>query len=287
MEVLLNSNPEDFCEKAEPLLLPKEACNNLALGLLNRLKENVQGPMEAKPYLGMVKKKGELIYIFLQTPPNNLILPEVANADEAVYEKIAEYLHKQGIVIPGVLGPKKAALAFATHWRKLTGEAFEVHMEQLIYRLESVSVRAVDKGRGSLKRADKEHQNLIMKWLVLFGQEAGEPILEVQAEKMADNFISTGSCYLWMVDHNPVAMVNQSRKSKNGVTINGVYTPNEHKRKGYATAAVAALSQQLLDQGYSFCSLYTDKSNPTSNSIYSKIGYQPVGESIVYQFQTT
>jgi hypothetical protein len=31
-----------------------------------------------------------------------------------------------------------------------------------------------------------------------------------------------------------------------------------------------------LDSGKKFCTLYTDLDNPTSNSIYQKIGYKPV-----------
>ena len=41
---------------------------------------------------------------------------------------------------------------------------------------------------------------------------------------------------------------------------------------------MASLSQQLLDQGYQFCSLFTDAANPTSNKIYQKIGYYEVAK---------
>ena len=41
----------------------------------------------------------------------------------------------------------------------------------------------------------------------------------------------------------------------------------------------AAVSQLLLEQGHRFCFLYTDLANPTSNSIYSRIGYEPVCDS--------
>src|SRR5699024_8462530 len=89
---------------------------------------------------------------------------------------------------------------------------------------------------------------------------------------------------LWLVDGHPVSMVNKARRMRNGATINAVFTPDEHKRKGYATNAVAALSQKLLDAGFVFCSLHTDLANPTSNNIYRKIGYYAAGTSIVYKF---
>jgi hypothetical protein len=43
-----------------------------------------------------------------------------------------------------------------------------------------------------------------------------------------------------------------------------------------AWPCVAALTQRTVDSGKKFCCLYTDLTNPTSNSIYRKIGYRPV-----------
>ena len=41
---------------------------------------------------------------------------------------------------------------------------------------------------------------------------------------------------------------------------------------------MAGLSRLLLDGGRASCTLYTDLANPTSNSIYAKIGYRPVAD---------
>jgi predicted GNAT family acetyltransferase len=62
--------------------------------------------------------------------------------------------------------------------------------------------------------------------------------------------------------------------------IGAVYTPPEARGRGYATALVAAVSQHLLDRGRAFTYLYTDLANPTSNSIYQKIGYRPVADPL-------
>jgi uncharacterized protein len=40
------------------------------------------------------------------------------------------------------------------------------------------------------------------------------------------------------------------------------------------------VSQGALDAGARFCFLYTDLSNPTSNAIYTRIGYRPVGDAL-------
>jgi len=54
--------------------------------------------------------------------------------------------------------------------------------------------------------------------------------------------------------------------------------------RGYATSCVAALTTRLLDSGKTFCCLYTDLSNPTSNSIYQRIGYRPVCDTQLWKF---
>jgi hypothetical protein len=68
------------------------------------------------------------------------------------------------------------------------------------------------------------------------------------------------------------------------VSVGPVYTPPERRGRGYATACVAALSQTILDEGWAFCTLFTDLANPTSNSIYQKIGYHPVCDFAEYRF---
>ena len=61
--------------------------------------------------------------------------------------------------------------------------------------------------------------------------------------------------------------------------IGPVYTPKEHRGHGYASRAVAEVSQLLLDRGVRCC-LFTDQANPTSNRIYESIGYRPVVDMV-------
>ena len=83
----------------------------------------------------------------------------------------------------------------------------------------------------------------------------------------------------------PVSMAGLSRPTTHGISINDVYTAPEFREKGYASSLVAHLSQYALDHGKEFCSLYTDLANPTSNSIYQKIGYYPVADVMDVHFK--
>ena len=71
------------------------------------------------------------------------------------------------------------------------------------------------------------------------------------------------------------------------VRIGPVYTPPEHRRRGYARTAVAAASRQALAQGASRCLLFTDVANRTSNKIYAEVGYERFGEHEEWEFSSS
>lgn len=92
---------------------------------------------------------------------------------------------------------------------------------------------------------------------------------------------------LWWTDEptpRPVSMAATSGPTPNGIRVNAVYTPPAERNRGYASACVAALTERMLDGGRRFCFLYTDLSNPTSNSIYQRVGYRPVADVDQYRF---
>lgn len=280
MDLHFEKDAEKYLNLVEDLLLKKEACNNLMLGLLNRIVEG-QSDYESV-YLGYVEKDGDVIYAFMQTPPNNWIFPDVDSTQDAVPKAIATMFFDKKLEVPGILGPDSLVKPFVEEWERLNEVTSSLHMKQLVYQLDEVN--SVTLSDGELIAAQTKDYQLLTDWLVQFGVEANTPTKREEAEKLATQFLTNRSAYLWQVNGETVSMVNRSRRTKNGATINAVYTPNEHKRKGYATSSVAELSRNLLREGATFCSLYTDADNPSSNRIYQKIGYYEVGTSAVYDF---
>ncbi len=116
---------------------------------------------------------------------------------------------------------------------------------------------------------------MIQAWVAAFQTEALPDEAPPDGTKVAAQGLEDRRFFLWE-DGEPVTLVGKNRPTQHGITIGPVYTPPAHRRQGYASAATAHLSQRLLDEGYDYCTLFTDLANPTSNSIYQKIGYQPV-----------
>jgi predicted GNAT family acetyltransferase len=272
---------EEFYERAARHLLRHEDCHSLMLGIADRLVKHPK-LFQKEPYLAAIEEGGEVIAAALRTPPHNPVL-SLGFTPEAL-RLLAEGLQELYPTLPGVLGPVDAARSFAETWEELSGQPYRIKRAERVHRLESVI--PVEGVPGRLRRATEADRELITKWFVAFGVEAlGENIDPEAATQSVDAYLATDGMglYLWE-NEEPVSIAGRSRPSPNGATVNYVYTPPEHRNKGYASVCVATLSQLLLDEGYRYCFLFTDLANPTSNRIYNAIGYEPVCDVDEYEF---
>jgi predicted GNAT family acetyltransferase len=271
MHITVYPTAPEFLRDVRPSLEAHEAADGLMLGLAIRL---VDEPLAYgdPPYLAAVINGRRLILAALMTPPHNLILSsELEDAAEAL-DLLASDLEERSWAVPGTLGPERLVEAFADRWTHRTGLVARPGMRQRIYELRRVSHPRYSPGR--LRPATAEEAGLIAAWMEAFQDEA----VPGSARTTPETFIrrvAEGSVFVWD-DGGPVCVAMKTRPTQHGVSVGGVYTPPELRRRGYATSCVAALSQRLLDAGFEYCTLFTDLSNPTSNDIYQQIGYRPV-----------
>jgi len=282
MEIVSQLSAAECLARVQGVLEEDEATNNLLLGLFLRLARAPQENQgERRPFFAFTEHDGDIPFVMLMTPPRHLIVyGQGEHLDEAIDAAVG-FLLQEGISPPGVIGPREVATAFALSWQGRTGCVLNTRMEQMIYRLDRVDEIAYSP--GMLIQATQEHVGLVSEWMVGFAEVTLEPVDKGHALEQAEKRISDANLYLWH-DECPVSMAWKARPTRNGIVVSGVYTPPERRNRGYATSCVASLSQLLLDEGKKFCALYADLSNPTSNSIYQRIGYRPVQPSIVYGF---
>ena len=123
---------------------------------------------------------------------------------------------------------------------------------------------------------------MLLAWSNEFVKEAG--LLPLHQDKRLREMLDAGAVHVW--EHGEAcSMIAWVAPTDHGVRVAHVYTPPEKRGRGYASAATATLTRQLLER-YDFCTLYTDLSNPTSNGIYSKVGYRPVADMVDVNFRT-
>ena len=117
-------------------------------------------------------------------------------------------------------------------------------------------------------------------------REALEPADPAEVAGMTDRWLAGRgrALYLWE-DGEVASLAGIGSPTPHGVRVGPVYTPPDRRGRGYASALVAGISQAALDAGRTFCFLFTDLANPTSNHIYETIGYRPVRDVDMWRFE--
>jgi predicted GNAT family acetyltransferase len=281
MDVDRLKDTDEFLARAGEFLLAREAVHNLPLGLCSGLRKRPLMFGE-EPYFAVALDGGRVVAATMRTPPHNLILTEVD--DPGALEPLAEDAHSAFGSLPGVGGPREPVGRFAEIWQARTGAQAEISMRLRIYEAEET--RPPEGVPGRMRPYEDRDRELVIAWMDAFVDEAmTEPppdTSEEWLERRLDNRDS--GILIWEVDGEAVSMGGYGGETPNGNRIGPIYTPPELRRRGYASALTAALTQMLLDGGRRFCFLFTDLANPTSNSIYQQIGYRPVADVDQWKF---
>ncbi len=268
---------QDFWERAGEFLLQKEAEHNLMIGVTGNLLRYPDQYTDS-PYLAVVESQGEVIAAALRTPPHNLLVSQTASLEAIAL--IAQDVYHTDPEIPGVAGLIPDVEAFLKQWQHLSDRACKLTMAMRIYQL--TQVKPATRAAGHLRLAQESDRPLLLNWFTEFAASISN-LPFPPPERVVTAELSAKTIYLWE-DESPVSWATGKRSLPTAARIGPVYTPPTHRRKGYATACVAALSQSFLDQGCHCCYLFTDLKNPTSNHIYQDIGYRPLFDWHNYKF---
>lgn len=280
VELREHDSADSFLAAASPLLSTDEARHNLAFGICHTLT-TAPGRYPVA-HLWTVDDGSEVVAAALMTPPWNLLVVRPRSPD--ALEFLAEELADGGPELPGVTGAVPEADDFAKAWERCTGVHPRVRGRQGIYAVHDVKVPSGTP--GEMRRATEADLDLLVEWMDAFMVEAvpDDPHRDPEAAVRERLEGVRGGLALW-VDAETVSMAGFGGETPNGVRIGPVYTPPELRGRGYASALTAELSAELLAAGRSYCFLYTDLANPTSNRIYQNIGYEFVCDSAAYAFE--
>ncbi|MBW4611192.1 MAG: GNAT family N-acetyltransferase [Hassallia sp. WJT32-NPBG1] len=277
MKVHRYQDANQFYDRVKDYLLRDEALHKVQLALCHSLIHNPES-FDEKPLLATVEAEGDILAVAMRTPSRNLLLSKVQ--DVGAIKAMAQDLHVTENSLPGVNAPNAEAKAFAETWRSLTSQSYEMKMALRAFQLKQV--QKISSSVGQLRQATERDRQLLIDWFEAFVVQA-LGIAATNTERAVERHLQRGTAYLWE-DETPVSMACNVGITPNGAAISVVYTPPEHRRKGYGSSCVAALSQILLSRGHKYCFLFTDLANPTSNHIYQAIGYQSVGDLYDYSF---
>lgn len=269
-----------FLDRAAGFLALREAEHNLPLSLAARLVEDPHPYGGEDPYLAVAEAGDEVVAVAMRTPPYNLILSEVVD-----HRAVAAFVDDlREATLPGVFGPVCVAGRFAELWSEGAGVRAHVQVAERIYRATESHPPA--NVRGRYRAYEDRDRELVLAWLTAFAAESMPADAPFDAESVLARRLSDrdGGFALWE-DGEASSLAGFGGVTPHGIRVGPVYTPHELRGRGYASALVGELTAQLLAQGRRFCFLFTDLANPTSNSIYQRVGYRPVTDVNQWVFE--
>ncbi len=279
-QLVKHEDPSNFLSQVSSLLLKNESRNNLVLGLAGAAARN-SDPRITEAHFWELTKNEMPEGCGIKTSPDRGLLVSVMPEESA--REFAKRLVDADFRFPEMVGPRDVVEAMVEEFEKLRGDRFRVAMEQGIY--EAKHIIAPSGVEGALSSCHHDEFATAYEFILgflrdCFPGEAKSKQSE-EAKKLAELRVENKSLYFWrLANGKAVAMGAEARESPHGSTISYIYTPSSERGKGYGAAVTAAISQLMLDRGKSLCNLFTNLANPTSNSIYQKVGYRRIGDSL-------
>ena len=102
-------------------------------------------------------------------------------------------------------------------------------------------------------------------------------------ERRSTPGLTGGGCWLWSTAAAACRWRRGDGLIAGSARVGPVYTPPEHRGRGYGSAVTAAATGDVLADG-AIPVLFTDLANPVSNRIYPPLGYYPVEDRLFVRF---
>ncbi len=271
-KVLFSEDPGLVLRSAEEFLSSEPVLHNMILSILHaRLASGDPG----RYWIAFHGEKA--LGVVLQSPLDFpvTLTPMESRAVLAIVDAIAQ----AGVTLPGVNGDAATAASFAGQWSERSKSGATPFLGMRLYEL--LELGEVPSTEGRLRQAGPSDRGLMIQWTRAFQNEIGESANDT--ELRVDEGLGAGQLWVWDQYGETMSMAIGREPVQGVVRLSGVYTPPEKRKHGYAAACVYALSKHLRAGGHR-CILYTDVGNPTSNSIYRRIGYRAVAEALRYRF---
>ncbi len=269
-----------FFVAAEPVLSADPAGHTVIASVLADVRVGARSYPGARWF---VVRDGEApVGAVMHTPPYSPYLgPMPEQAGALVADAIAESADGTTADVAGFNGEVAVTRAAVTRWQqRFGGPPLAATVSMRLYRLDALRVPHVP---GSARTATADDWDVLHDWHLSFAAEIAHPAHEI--ETVLRVRLGRQLLMVWEDGARPVAMAGRTEPAAGVVRVGPVYTPPEHRRRGYGsavTAAASAAARRAPATGEVV--LFTDLGNPTSNKIYTEIGYRPVRDYLEVAF---
>lgn len=267
---------------ADPIRLSVIATNAVRGQVLPR--EAVDWPR----WFATVSAEGVLCGVAMRTHPAETHPAWIGPMPPDAVTALGTALIDRGEAIAAMTGSLPEVADFAALMARAVGGQVEQQVPTRLWALSQVQWPAEPAGR--LREATAADAATLLPLLLTFipeaAAQAGRPVhpgerFTTTKQDIVDQIAAGRRYLLWEVDGRIAHVTGINVPAFGSARIGPVLTPEPFRGKGYAAWVVAVASQQILDAGLTPC-LYTDVTNPVSNGVYARIGYEALGESGEY-----
>lgn len=271
------ATPQEYLDAALGFLSVREVENGLLIGLPGGFRD--QNAPQPNCHFLTCSRDGVITAASVKTWAKAIVAGSGHGEEEL--RLLADYYRRHDNNMQGVVGESVIAEAFAKiyHSGALTRRVMITH--------ELTRIKTLTESAGSFEQATMTDIELLTDWYVRFNDEVHSlpRITRVETKKNLTVRIEAGNVFIWRDDSGGIVSVAAVvRKTPNSCIIGIVYTPPELRGRGYASSVVSKLTEHILSSGFTKAGLFTEADNPISNSIYRKIGYEPIGEYMDVMF---
>jgi GNAT superfamily N-acetyltransferase len=284
MELRFFDDPVPFLDVAGDHLAEQPVLSTVIAGVSERIATQrdagIAWPEGVPCWFAVVLDGDDVVGTAMRTAPFGeypaYLMPM---SDDAVH-LLAKTLLDRDEPVLGANGALPAVQTLCEDMAAATGRTARVAQHTRLFELGELKEPAPVP--GALRPARRGEQDLVASWYEAFmadademaGREPGESPHEAPTDDELRRRIDTGRVFVWAGEDDVPVNVTAATAPSFGVSrIGPVYTPREQRGRGYASAAVYAVSALLRDSGERPC-LFTDQANPTSNKIYEALGYE-------------
>src|SRR3954447_15561004 len=283
MELRFHDDPGEFLDLADTYLAERPVLGTVMAGVASRVRHQrragVPWPDGVPCWFATFVDAGRVVATAMRTAPFGEYPAYLMPMSDDAAVLLARTLLGRDEPVLGANGALPAVQVFCEEMARGTGRRAAVAQHTRLFELGELKEPATAPGR--LRPATLDELDIVTGWYDAFisdaDEQAGRPpgasAHEAPTPDEMRRRIEGGRIFVWEVDGVPVHVTAATSPTYGVSRVGPVYTPAEHRRRGYASRAVYEVSAFLLDRGERAC-LFTDQANPTSNRIYEALGYE-------------
>lgn len=271
-----------YAPAVEPVLTQDPARHTIGLTVIEGARGRQASDASQERYGWYSEPDGAVTGACSLTVPYPLLVE--AAPSHTVRELVEHAVRGDDDGLPGVTGvnaPSATAAEFAAVWTARTGGSATLVWAQRLFALDTLR-RPDPLPHGQARRATTADRDLVVTWAAGFARDAAMEDEGAVVASVLRRF-DAGAMYLWVGDDGqPVAMAGHTEPAAGVARVGPVYTPAQHRNRGYGAAVTAAVTAEALTVAPAVV-LFTDLANPTSNALYPRLGYRPLTDRTVFR----